>query len=300
MSEITYKRTGELLKKLFGILTEYPEGLPAWEAIEKLAGMVTLTSYEAGNYESSGTRRFDKIVRFATVNCTKAGWLLKKKGVWSLTDAGTYAYKTFPDGEALYREAVRLYGIWKSTKTGMATGAQESAPSVEEATGESATVSYEEADEQARKEIEKYLHAMPPYEFQDLVGDLLTAMGYYVAWIAPPGKDGGIDIIAYNDPLGTKPPRIKVQVRRVEQKVDVNALKSFVAGITARDVGIFVSAGGFTKDAEEFARHQAQQQITLIDLNDLIDLWRDNFGKLSEVARRRLPLTPIYFLTPEE
>ena len=43
---------------------------------------------------------------------------------------------------------------------------------------------------------------MPPYQFQDLVAALLRAMGYHVAWVAPPGKDGGTDIVAYTDPLG--------------------------------------------------------------------------------------------------
>jgi uncharacterized protein with gpF-like domain len=63
---------------------------------------------------------------------------------------------------------------------------------------------------------------MPPYEFQELVADLLRAMGYHVAWIADAGKDGGIDIVAYNDPLGTRLPRIKVQVKRHNaQKIDV-------------------------------------------------------------------------------
>jgi hypothetical protein len=39
-------------------------------------------------------------------------------------------------------------------------------------------------------------------------------MGYHVSWIAPPGKDRGIDVLAWTDPVGTKPPRIKVQEKR--------------------------------------------------------------------------------------
>ncbi len=69
MAEVTRKRTGELLRKLFEILMAAPEGLQAGVALEKLANSVTLTPYEAGLYESTGTRRFEKIVRFATVDC---------------------------------------------------------------------------------------------------------------------------------------------------------------------------------------------------------------------------------------
>ena len=45
-----------------------------------------------------------------------------------------------------------------------------------------------------------------PYEFQDLVAALLRAMGYYTPFIAPKGKDGGVDIIAYRD-RSARPPR---------------------------------------------------------------------------------------------
>jgi restriction system protein len=52
---------------------------------------------------------------------------------------------------------------------------------------------------------------MNPYDFQDLVADLLRAMSYHVTWVSPPGKDGGVDILAWPDALGTRPPRIKVR-----------------------------------------------------------------------------------------
>jgi len=140
---------------------------------------------------------------------------------------------------------------------------------------------------------------MHPYEFQDLVADLLKALGYHIAWVSPPGKDGGVDIIAHTDPLGTSTPRIKVQVKRVAQKIDLQTLNSFLAIIDADDVGLYVSTAGFTRDAEETARKQTGRKITLIDLERLVDLWVEAYGKLDDKARRRLPLSPIYFLTPE-
>jgi len=78
MPEVTIRRTGELLRKLFEILLAEPEGLTARDALGRLASSVALTEYERGDYE--GGRRFEKIVRFATVECVKAGWLIKNKG----------------------------------------------------------------------------------------------------------------------------------------------------------------------------------------------------------------------------
>lgn len=64
-----------------------------------------------------------------------------------------------------------------------------------------------------------------------------------------PGKDKGVDIIAYNDPLGTKDPRIKVQVKHRDQAITVDGLRAFMSILGTDDVGIFVSSGGFTTDA---------------------------------------------------
>lgn len=207
MAEVTMRRTGEFVRKLFEILFEHPEGLQAAKAIDLLSARVQLSPYEQGEYESGG-RRFDKIVRFATVDLVKAGWLLKDKGKWSVTEEGSRAYDKLKDPEVFYRRARQLYAEWKKSQPG------EDAEPEEEAPGKQVTVTFEQAEEQAWNEIENHLRGLNPYDLQELVADLLRAMNYHVGWVAPPGKDGGVDIMAWTDPLGTRPPRIKVQVKR--------------------------------------------------------------------------------------
>ncbi|MFC0239738.1 restriction endonuclease [Rhodopseudomonas telluris] len=300
MPEITIPRTGAHLRRLFEILLANPEGLQAREALKQLAASVQLTPYEAGLYESTGTPRFEKIVRFATIDCVKAGWLVKNKGIWSVTHAGQQAYKDFFDPEAFYREAIRLYREWRvGAPTKPQVEGLEEFDSAESAKAE-ASITYERADEQAWDEIETHLRAMPPYEMQDLVAGLLKGLGYHIAWVSPPGKDGGIDIIAHTDPLGTQPPRIKVQVKGGNQKIDLPTLNSFLAVVDSGDVGLYVSVGGFTKDAEDTARKQTGRKVTLINAERLVELWIEAYPKLDQKSRQRLPLSPIYFLTPED
>lgn len=296
MAEVTRRRTGEFLRKLFEILMPHPDGMQARDALAALDKAVTLTEYESGTYESGG-RRFEKIVRFATVDCVKAGWLQKAKGRWILTEAGKTAYAKYQDPEAFYKQAVKLYYEWKSSQP---DSSPEGGEEPEDQTGgKAASITFEEAEEQAWFEIDQYLRGMKPYDFQELVASLLRAMGYHVSWVAPPGKDGGIDVLAWTDPLGTRPPRIKVQVKRQGQAVSVDGLRSFMALLGDDDVGIFVSIGGFTKDAAEEARTQEKRKVTLVDLEALFDLWVEHYGRLSDDARRRLPLRPIHFLAPE-
>lgn len=302
MAEITRRRTGEFLRELFKILMAAPDGMRASEALQILASRFTLSPYEADNYES-GSRRFEKIVRFATVDCVKAGWLVKDKGIWSITDEGRAAHAELADPEAFYKRACKLYAEWKAAQpdaeTSAATGTSV-AVSVEdvENTAKAVSVTFEESEEQAWAEISQYMRAMNPYDFQDLVADLLRAMSYHVTWVSPPGKDGGLDILAWPDALGTRLPRIKVQVKRQQQSVSVDGLRSFMALLGDDDVGLFVCTGGFTKDAETEARTQEKRRVTLIGLEKLFDLWDEHYDKLTDQARRRLPLRSIRFLAP--
>jgi restriction system protein len=162
----------------------------------------------------------------------------------------------------------------------------------------SATFAFEEAKKQARSDVEQYLRKMDPYDFQDLVGSLLKAMGYHVDWVSPPGKDGGFDVLALVDPLGTRPPRIKVQVKRYgTQSINVDLVRSFIGVLEEGEVGLFVTTSDFTKDAQEAARHN-RKRVTLVDLERFIDHWVEHLDRLDEEARRRFPLQPIYYVVP--
>jgi len=294
MAEITARRRGELVRKVFEVLQNHPDGLPAKDILQWVELNNPISDYERSDYPNSpGVRRFEKIVRFSTIAAVKAGWLVKEKGRWTLTDEGRKAYKSFSDPERFDREAARLYREWASTRPESEPDEPAGAPAVAAAT-------IEEAEENAWRETEDYLLKMPPYDFQNLVAALLRGMGYHVSWIAPPGPDAGIDIVAHSDPLGTTTPRVKVQVKRRQDKTAVDGLRSFMALLSDHDVGLFVSTGGFTKDAEAEARKQEKRQITLVSLERLFDLWVEHYKKIDEQDRRLLPLKPVYYLAPNE
>lgn len=297
MANLTRRRYGEFLRAIFEILWDKQEGMAAKDIIARIESKVDLTEFDLGTYPSSPQYpRFHKIARFATIAAVKAGWLIKSKGIWELTDEGRKAYDNFKDPEDFAREADRLYREWKSSRPEVDVPDEELEEEAEEV-----RITFENAEEEAWQEIRKYLGSMPWIEFQDLVADLLEAMDYHMSWVSPPGKDFGIDIIAYTDPLGATNPRIKVQVkRRIDSSTNVEGLRAFMSVLGDDDVGIFVSAGGFTKDAVDEARMQEKRKITLINLEKFFDLWVEHYKGLSEEARRRLPLKPIYFLAPEE
>lgn len=295
MAEITKRRSGELVRGVFQILRDQPDGLQAKEVLRRLEETVPPTEFESSFYpKHPNIRRYEKIVRFSTIGAVKAGWLIKNKGTWVLSDEGRRAHMALPDPEAFMREIDRLYKKWAESQL-----EEEPVVDEEEETGQ-AIAALEEAEEAAWTEIEIFLEVMNPYDFQEVVAGLLRGMGYHVDWVSPPGPDKGIDIVAHVDPLGVKGPRIKAQVKRRKDKITVDGVRGFMAMLGDTDVGLFVSTGGFTREAQEEARRQEKRRIMLLDLKRLFDLWIEHYAQIPELQRRLLPLRPVYYLAPDD
>jgi restriction system protein len=292
------ERQGQLVSGVFEILLDKPEGLAAKVVLDRLREAVPPTEWEASDYpRRPGVERYSKNVRFCTIPFVKAGWLAKTKGTWTVTESGAAVFKRLRnDPEAFMREAVAQYKVWRRAQPDV-DDEEEPDESVDESAAE-ATPAFEEAEETAFEEIKSYIESMAPYDFQDLVAGLLEAMGYHVLWVAPPGADRGIDVLAGSDQLGVADPRIKVQVKRRSSASDVADLRAFMAVLGARDVGIFVSTGGFTRDAENEARTHETRKLTLINLPRLLDLWVTHYDRVGEDKKRLLPLKPIFYLAP--
>lgn len=297
MAEITRQRQGQILQAVFKILIEFPDGIPVREVITRAEDLLGLTEFEKSSYPGQpNSRRFDKILRFSTIGAVKAGWLIKTKGTWTVTPEGQKAYETYKDPAVFMLENVRRYNEWHK-----ATQSEHVDIEIVDVDETSRTTTFEEAEESAWNEIAEFLSKMPPYDFQELVAALLRAMGYHVPWVAPRGRDGGVDIVAYTDPIGASGPRIKVQVKRMTSgKVTVEGLRSFLAVLGSQDVGLFVSLGGFTSDAELEVRAQDSRRLLLVDMERLVTMWIEHYSKLREEDKMFLPLRPVYFLAPIE
>lgn len=282
------------------VLAEFPDGTQARDALAAAEHRLELTDYEKGTFETSGVRRFEKLARFQTVNAVKAGWMVKDKGIWRITEDGLEALKAHPDSEAFMTHVDAEYRAWakqqpKKPKTGSESNALVGSVETEHGPAD-ASVTVEEAEETAFAEIAAHLAAMSPYDLQNLVAGLLRGMGYHVAWVSPPGKDRGLDILAFRDPLGTEDPRIKVQVKREQNKTDVKGLRAFMSLLNPGDVGVFVTLGGFTSDAESEARNSETRRLTLVDRSGLLDLWIEHYDRIPVEDRLLLPLKPVYYL----
>jgi restriction system protein len=240
-------RKGRYIRGLFEELRDAPDGLAAKDAIEAVRQKVPLAPEEEGVFESSGDERFPKILRFSTITVTKAGWMQKQDGVWTITPAGVEALEKYAEPEVFWGQARALYAQWKKD-TSVDVEDDDSEQEVDEAT------SLEDAEDKARTEILEYLGKMLPFDFQAACAKLVGTLGHRIAWISPPGPDGGLDFVAYADPIGATGRRIKGQAKRQQSKQDVDDLGAFLSKLKGDDAGVYIALGGFTKNAEAMAR----------------------------------------------
>lgn len=156
---------------------------------------------------------------------------------------------------------------------------------------------YETTKAKADELISDTISHLDPFEFQDLVAGVLKAMGFRTR-VSPPGPDQGVDIVAYPDPLGFEGPRIKVQVKHRKGSAGGPDLRNFIATLGDNENGLFVSTGGFTKDAEiEVAK--GKRTITLVDRDTFVELLQEHYEKLKPEYRTMIPLKQVYIPAKE-
>ena len=268
------------------------------EMIKEIDQSLDLNEWEKGSYEKTGYTRWISIMRFYSIDCSKAGFLRRSKGIWSITEDGEEAMKLGPVG--FLKKASSEYRKWAAEhKKNEVTDEADEPTETDNNQVQRATL--EELEEQALTGLRNYLIGKNPYEFQDMVAALLKAMGYYIPFISPKGRDGGIDIVAYQDPLGAKTPRIKVQVKhRPDAKASLTEIHSLTGLLNKEgDIGLFVTSGGFTSESERFAR-DSHIHVKLIDFENFISLWEQFYDKLTDEEKNWLPLHPIHFLGSNE
>jgi len=109
------RRLGEIQRAIFQVLLDHPGGLPIKELAQRAEEVCPPTSFENEEYPNKpGVRRYPKTQRFATIPAVKAGWLVKEKGIWRLTDRGRAAYAEHTDPEDFERAAIEGYRQWQA------------------------------------------------------------------------------------------------------------------------------------------------------------------------------------------
>ena len=294
----SYITSAKTMYAALTILSKKGGTMPIRILMQEIEKSVELSAWEKETLENTGNIRWQSNMHFTSVDYVRAGFLIKKKGSWTITPEGEEAMKF--GAEKLRDEAWRRYNEWYRGNKKTISEKPANIPEEDDDPVKETMIELETLEERAINGIREYLKSKNPYEFQDLVAALLKAMGYYIQSVAPRGKDGGIDVVAYVDPLGAKTPRVKVQVKhKPETAIPASDVRALLGILKAGDIALFVTSGTYSNDAKQ-AASGSNNFIRLIDGDEFINMWQEYYDKMSDEDKNMLPLKRISFLGNNE
>lgn len=146
--------------------------------------------------------------------------------------------------------------------------------------------------ENARERVKDRIVDLDDREMEELVAALFRAMGFK-ATVSPVGPDRGVDVIASPDGLGLQDPRIKAEVKhRKNSRMGPQDVRNFIGALRPGDRGVYLSTGGFTREAR-YEADRANVPVTLLDLDGLARLIEAHYENFDTDGRTLLPLTRV-------
>jgi restriction system protein len=255
--------------------------------VDLLADRLGLTEEERQKLLPSGRQRvLHNRIHWAKFYLTKAGFLASPgRGRFSITQAGRELLAEKPsriDVSLLmkqpgFREFYRNEGstVASTAEVATAIGPTDSDRTTPE---EQIEAAFQTLEATLRADLLDRIAQNSPAFFEQLIVDLLVAMGYggsHKNAAAQLGKsgDGGVDGVINEDRLGLD--RVYIQAKRYAAanavgRPDVQAFVGSLVGFGASK-GVFVTTSTFSAQARDFVKH-LPQRVVLLDGTSLADL----------------------------
>lgn len=151
---------------------------------------------------------------------------------------------------------------------------------------------FKSMESRAREFIKDKVNALAWDDMQELVAGLLRSLGYKTR-VSEAGPDRGKDIVASPDGFGFESPRIVVEVKHRKGAMGAPDVRSFLGGRHPQDKGLYVSTGGFTREAR-YEAERANIPLALMDLDDLVKSLLEQYEKLDLETQQLVPLKRIF------
>jgi len=249
-----------------------------------IADEFSLTPSERDQYLPSGKQKvLHNRLHWAKFYLGKAGLIESEKGRFWTTELGkqlldqgparvdVQTLLAYPSFQEFYRSGGNQSGHAISSTASAADSLSDSTPE------EQIELAFSTMQATLRSELLKRILQNSPAFFEQVIVDLLVAMGYggshrNAAEQLGRTGDGGVDGVINEDRLGLD--RVYIQAKRFTEtpvgRPDVQAFVGSLVGLGATK-GVFVTTSTFSQQAVEFARHLSQRVI-LIDGQRLTDL----------------------------
>ncbi len=248
------------------------------ELKELLAAEFNLTEEERRELLPSGTQsRFDNRVVWAKTYLAKSLLLdTPKRAHITISERGREVLKKAPD--SIDRSFLMQYDEFRRFISPNNKSEKES--KAVESGNKTPKENLEEAHQQINRilngQLRDVLSSIDPYKFEQLVIDLLQAIGYggnraEAAQVTKKSADGGIDGIINEDRLGLD--KIYIQAKRYCNPVPIREVRDFGGAMLAHNArkGVFITTSEFPDSARDYAQN-IDRTLILIDGKRLAQL----------------------------
>lgn len=251
------------------------------QVIDSLTNQFNLTQEEQHELLPSGKQAiFDNRVGWARTYLKKAGLIEStRRGFFCITDRGLQVLNQRPTKiDVKFLEQFEEFREFQTIKREKPTesGEEETETTPEEALANA----YQDLKNNLAGELLQQLKASSPMQFENIVIDLLVAMGYggsrkEAAKAIGRSGDEGIDGIINEDRLGLDV--IYVQAKKWEGTVGRPEIQKFAGALQGQHSrrGIFITTSNFSKEAADFAS-RVDNKIILLDGDTLVQYMIDH------------------------
>ncbi|MBN1966576.1 MAG: restriction endonuclease [Anaerolineae bacterium] len=258
------------------------------EAIEELAEYFELSDADRRERIPSGKKfKFDDRVQWANTYLKKAGLLQSvRRGVFHITERGQKVLEKNPP--YIDRDFLMQYPSFVEFQTKPQVSGSRRPADIPDAEEEQTPLeilesSYQTLRDELAQELLDAIQDNSPSFFEELVVELVVAMGYGGSVedagraIGGPG-DGGVDGIINEDKLGLDVIYIQAKKWAPAQVVGREVVDRFAGSMLRAGVskGILITTSRFSRGAIEQVVDFKQQKIVLIDGETLANLMIDN------------------------
>jgi restriction system protein len=278
------------------------------EATELLAQQFKLSEQDRKELLPSGKqRKFDNRVHWARTYLVKALLLTNAgRSKIRITDRGLDVLRNNPS--QINVKFLSQFPEFIAFRDGRTNGETDTSQEIIEKTSQTPQeildASYQSLRKTLAQEILERIKGSPPKFFENLVVDLLTAMGYGGSRkdagqaIGQVG-DGGIDGIIKEDKLGLD--AIYLQAKRWEGTVSRPIVQGFAGALIGRKArkGVFITTSYFSQQAIDYANGIDNLKIILIDGEQLAQLMIDHDVGVTEESRYILKKIDLDYFNEE-
>lgn len=253
-------------------------------AVQKIADQYHFPSEIRNSRVKSGQTHIDNRSGWAMSSLLKANLISKhptEKFTYQITESGS-SYLAKHIGPITIHDLRNIEGYeeaWKAASQAKKVDAlgTNSISSLDTSTpSDLIEKAVEEIQSNLRSELLAQMAKMDPYDFEQLVIDLLFAMGYggsreEAAKVTKKSNDEGIDGVINEDRLGLDV--IYVQAKRWQGNVGRKEIQSFVGALAGQQAskGVFITTSDFVQNAHDYAK-SVNQKVILINGARLADL----------------------------